>query len=319
MSALAIVKNVERALALLEQASTLEEVLYVRNLAHAAQTCAELVACGSKAHAAAYTLCKRAERKLGEFSAALPKAPAGRKKSITPVSDSPVVRPKGEVLRELGVERMQASRAEKLAAIPLASFNERLEHAAELVRAGKRVPELTAVTAAPGHQGDEWGTPSRYLEAAREVYGGIELDVASNARAQELVRADRYFTAENSALDDGVTWDAGTLWWQPPFSGPKIKRFAEVLAREWSAGHIGEAIGLSNTDATTVWWRTCAEVCAGFVLFDHRIAFLRDGVPFKGNQFPGWAFYCGPNVERFFDVFSQFGTPCTPALRPEAL
>ena len=46
----------------------------------------------------------------------------------------------------------------------------------------------------------EHGTPPDYIDAARKVLGGIDLDPASCSTFNELVRADRYF----SEADDGL-------------------------------------------------------------------------------------------------------------------
>ena len=49
-------------------------------------------------------------------------------------------------------------------------------------------------------------TPDDYVEAARCVLGGIDLDPASSAQANQTVRAGRYYTKE----DDG-SWGIGRL------------------------------------------------------------------------------------------------------------
>ena len=46
----------------------------------------------------------------------------------------------------------------------------------------------------------EWYTPARYVDAARTVMGGIDLDPASSDHAQRTVRAAAYHMAEADGL-----------------------------------------------------------------------------------------------------------------------
>jgi len=46
----------------------------------------------------------------------------------------------------------------------------------------------------------DWWTPTRYLEAARDVLGAIDLDPASSAGAQANVRATQYLTKETNGI-----------------------------------------------------------------------------------------------------------------------
>ena len=60
----------------------------------------------------------------------------------------------------------------------------------------------------------EWFTPPDVIEAARATMGGIDLDPASCARANELVRAAKYFTKD----DDGLRhpWHGARVFLNPP-------------------------------------------------------------------------------------------------------
>ncbi len=85
----------------------------------------------------------------------------------------------------------------------------------------------------------EWYSPSDYVEAAREVMGGIDLDPASHEEANRTVKAARFFTAQ----DDGLTrpWK-GRIWLNPP--GGSVREFWLKLMAEHETGQVEQAIWL---------------------------------------------------------------------------
>ena len=62
---------------------------------------------------------------------------------------------------------------------------------------------------------NEYYTPSRFIESARKVMGGITLDPASCAIANKTVKADTFYTKEDNGLI--LPW-SGKVWMNHPFS-----------------------------------------------------------------------------------------------------
>jgi hypothetical protein len=60
----------------------------------------------------------------------------------------------------------------------------------------------------------EWYTPPEYLERVRAVLGCIDLDPASSKVAQKTVKANRYFTKVEDALNR--EWH-GRIYMNPPY------------------------------------------------------------------------------------------------------
>ena len=91
-------------------------------------------------------------------------------------------------------------------------------------------------------------TPVPIVESARKVLGGIELDPASDAIANQAVKAERFYTLEENGFDKD--WVASTLWLNPPGktrSNGKLITASDWFAklyRVWNLGKVTEAIGL---------------------------------------------------------------------------
>jgi hypothetical protein len=162
---------------------------------------------------------------------------------------------------------------------------------------------------------NEWYTPSKYIEAAREVMGSIDLDPASCALANQTVRAMRYY----SEYDNGLAqeWIARNVWLNPPYGrteayGSNIKLFTEKLISEYQLGHIEQAILLSSGKVDASWFQPLWEFPICFS--NHCVRFKRNyDTPGKPGRYTeghmhGTIFvYFGWNEYRFTEVFSQFG------------
>ncbi len=181
-----------------------------------------------------------------------------------------------------------------------------------MVRRVVSVGEATRPQKARSH---EWYTPSRYIEAARQVLGGIDLDPASCALANETVRATRYFTKD----DDGLSkpWHCESLWLNPPYTKilnkSGIKLFVDKLVSEYRAGHVGQGILLATCDSDASWFPQLWDYPICFT--DHNVYFNQpsdDGTVIKnarhGHWFGAIFVYLGPNEAKFINTFSAFGT-----------
>jgi DNA N-6-adenine-methyltransferase (Dam) len=148
---------------------------------------------------------------------------------------------------------------------------------------------------------NEHYTPERYIEAARHVLGDIDLDPATSLKANQIVRAARYFTAN----DDGLTkqWFS-RVWLNPPYGGLS-GAFIDKLMQELAAESVTAAIVLVNAHCTdTAWFQPLFDGVLCFT--NHRINFYGDDD--RSGSTHGSVFaYFGDKRESFAATFSQFG------------
>jgi hypothetical protein len=159
----------------------------------------------------------------------------------------------------------------------------------------------------------EWYTPGKYIEAARAVLGGIDIDPASSEVAQETVRAEKFYTIATNGLSQA--W-RGRVWLNPPYSGPLVSQFVDKLVAELRAGDVTTAILLSSNGTDAAWFHHAAQAATAICFTYGRIKFVdANSVGGGGRVAPpsGSAFlYFGPDVLRFHAVFAKFGTMMVP-------
>lgn len=155
---------------------------------------------------------------------------------------------------------------------------------------------------------NEWYTPAIYVEAARQVLGGIDLDPASSAEANRTVRATCFYTA----ADDGLAqqWQ-GRIWLNPPYGRTRGKSNQELWSRrliaDHRAGYVTAAVLLVNAVPGNRWFAPLWDFPLCFV--GHRIRFeLPGGMLADAPTHSNVLAYLGPERDCFVSIFSQFGT-----------
>lgn len=149
---------------------------------------------------------------------------------------------------------------------------------------------------------NEWYTPADYIEAAREVMGGIDLDPASSEIANRTVKAAEFFTAETNGLDK--PW-RGNVWMNPPYASDLIGKFVEKLVEQLP--NIRQALVLVNNATETEWFNKLIENASAVCFPRSRVKFYmpdgKTGAPLQGQA----VIYFGGNVKKFVEVFKQKG------------
>lgn len=165
---------------------------------------------------------------------------------------------------------------------------------------------------------NEWFTPAKYVEAAREVMGSIDLDPASCFEANQTIRAGQFYSIE----DDGLSKEwVGNIWLNPPYGKDHsvcnekrstIRIWIDKLLMSFTSGTISQAIVLVTSQTTAPWFHLLLDYPICFS--DHNVRFriseptsYRPGRMTQSHIFGCTFAYLGPYVQKFAEVFSQFG------------
>jgi len=157
-------------------------------------------------------------------------------------------------------------------------------------------------------ESNEYYTPSQYIEAAREVMSGIDLDPASCEAAQRMIQAIQFYTES----DDGFNkpW-IGRVWLNPPYgkigSDSSQGQWAHRMIAEYEAGRVTEGIVLVKAAVGYEWFELLWDRLPMCFARD-RVSFIRADGSSDGQSKQGTTFcYVGPDPTRFIEVFRQFG------------
>lgn len=150
----------------------------------------------------------------------------------------------------------------------------------------------------------EWYSPADVVEAARDVLGSIDLDPASCAAANAVVRATQFYSVEDNGL--AQPWHGG-VWMNPPYRQPDIAHFCEKFARAVTTGEVRAAIALVNNCTDTEWFATLAASASAFCFPSSRCRYWQPDRT-TSTALQGQAvIYSGPDAAGFCRRFSELG------------
>lgn len=161
-----------------------------------------------------------------------------------------------------------------------------------------------------------YSTPAHIVAAVRKVYGGtIDLDPASDAKANETVKATRYYTAEDDGLSANNAWE-GKVFIHPPVGvvndEPIQGMFVHRAIKELQAGNATDVVLFLKACIGQKWFNS---------IFSYPHCWLserqqkkstaasaaKDGDKNAASPRGMVVVYMGPRVKEFTDHFSALG------------
>lgn len=289
----------------LTQASSLADVLDIRDKAEAVRVYAKAASQSLELQNRAAEIKLRAERRAGEILKKIEKDKGGRPSERTEETSNMVL---PVSLKDIGITKMQSSRWQKESEVSEEKFEKFVaecnEQQKEVTQSGLlSIAGAGHVSASTGE--NEWYTPSRYIDAARRAMGSIDTDPASCEKAQENVDARVFYSIE----DDGLSQDwIGSVWLNPPYSKELCGRFIEKLREEVLKKNCLQACVLVNNATETQWGQVLLGISSGVCFPSGRIQFIdkngkKANSPLQGQMIC----YIGPNNWSFAEAFQRIG------------
>lgn len=169
----------------------------------------------------------------------------------------------------------------------------------------------------------EWYTPVRFVEAARQVMGEIDLDPMSHEEANRTVKATRFFTEQDNCFRH--PWH-GRVFLNP--AGGLVNEAWKYLVEEFATGRTSQAvwIGYSLEQLQTLQQSRAHVTPLNYpiCITSKRIAFVeneakkaariakliaqgKDPRKSSGPSHSNYVTYLGPRIDEFERVFKQCG------------
>ena len=139
--------------------------------------------------------------------------------------------------------------------------------------------------------------------------GQIDVDPASCAMANEIVKAGKYYTID----DNGLAQDwFGRVWLNPPYSFTERDAFVRMLlAKQFSGETIEACLLLNNTTEVSIEQEALGR-CDAVCFIRARLAFYNETQSKGKGMFGQMVIYYGRNVRKFSEVFGELGIVMVP-------
>lgn len=291
-----------KARQMLEQAKTFDEIKQVMSISEQARLYAKRQGLGLESQNLAAEIYLDSTRKFGAALAELDRNGRGRPNGKI-ANDGKFSEYKA-VLEDTKTAHQDANRFEKIASIPEEKYRAIVAETKEAKRELTTAALLREVPHVSHNSGNnEWYTPIEYIETARKVLGEIDLDPASSAIANKIIKAKKFYSTD----DDGLNkkW-RGRVWMNPPYSSELIGQFTAKLCEHIRSGDITEAIVLVNNATEAEWFEDMADLASTVMFTYSRVKFLDVDLNPRGAPLQGQALlYFGKNYKKFISAFSE--------------